>query len=120
MVLIGLEGAFWVFLMAMGLLIPSHVPSEPVFYILVLVAGILTGAAFPLAGGAFPGSGEALGSAAGKIDMADHAGAAIGAVLTGIVLVPSLGIPRTLFILALLKLSSLTLLTREKKKIRSV
>jgi len=107
--LIVLESLYWFFFLCMGLVIAFIMPGEIVFYLLVFLAGLLTGAEFPLAGGAYLASGTRLGKAAGKIDMADHAGAAFGALLIGLVLVPAIGIPRTLLILALLKLCSLTL-----------
>ena len=52
-----------------------------------------------------------MGRASGKVDMADYIGAALGSLITSVILVPRLGISQTLMVFALVKLSSLTLLT---------
>ena len=47
---------------------------------------------------------------AGATDSADHVGAFFGAILTGVVLLPILGVLGTCIILAVLNISSLVLL----------
>ena len=77
---------------------------------LVLVTGLLGGAAFALAGALQLGSTGRPGAAAGSIVGADHAGACLGALLCGILLVPVFGTAATAFLLAGIKLSSAALL----------
>jgi len=108
------EGAYWAFFLGMGILTARWFPTEILFYIIVFVAGFLTGAEFPLTGKAYLLGGGTTGEAAGRVNMADDVGAAIGAFLTGIVLVPALGIPITLYLLAFFKLTSLTLVKTSK------
>lgn len=65
---------------------------EGIIFSLVLLSGILTGASFPLAAARHLEVSRNAGTTAGWIDAADHYGAAAGAVLTGTLLVPLLGI----------------------------
>ncbi|MCX6999051.1 MAG: fused MFS/spermidine synthase [Candidatus Sumerlaeota bacterium] len=113
-ILLFTEGAYWVFFLGTGILIARWIPTEILFYLIVFGAGVLTGWEFPLAGKAYLLGGGTTGEAAGRVNMADNAGAAIGAFLTGIVLVPALGIPITLYLLAFFKLTSLTILKTSK------
>jgi spermidine synthase len=108
--LLYIDFAYWLFLIGMGLAIPYRVPPEILFYLLVITAGGLTGMAFPLAAKAYILSGAEVGRASGKIEMADYAGAAFGSLITGIVLIPALGIPVTFILLAMLKLTSFSLI----------
>ena len=62
--------------------------SEYLFMVLVVITGVLTGIEFPISSKLyFLRKGE-LGVTAGTIDSADHAGAFIGAILTGVLFVP--------------------------------
>jgi spermidine synthase len=72
----------------------------------VLVGGILGGAIFPLSANIILGEGRQTGGAAGSVDAADNVGACLGALLTGVVLVPAIGIASTCLVLALLKVLS--------------
>jgi spermidine synthase len=83
--------------------------------LLVLVTGALGGAAFALAGGLSLGAAGRPGSAAGLVVAADHAGACLGALLTGILLVPVLGTATAAVILAIMKLASAALLAIGKR-----
>jgi spermidine synthase len=74
--------------------------------LLVLLTGTLGGAAFALAGGLQLGATGRPGAAAGVVVAADHAGACLGALLTGVLLVPVLGIASTAVILGGMKLVS--------------
>ncbi len=95
-----------------GLASPAVV--EGVISALVVMTGVLGGGAFALAGGLRLGhrhalevdSAEARGRAAGWVVGADHIGACLGALGSGLVLVPVLGIPATAYLLAGLKLAS--------------
>lgn len=73
---------------------------------MVALTGVFGGLAFALAGGAQDSFSLEIGKAAGRLIWADHAGACIGALLTGILLVPSLGIPIAAYILVGMKLAS--------------
>ncbi len=73
---------------------------------LLLLAGLATGATFPVAAGVLLSAGRDAGRAAGAAECADHAGAAAAAVLTAVVLVPSLGVRGTCAALAALQVLS--------------
>ena len=78
--------------------------------IMVALTGVLGGAAFALAGALqLSRAGEAA-AAAGRINAADHAGACLGALLTGVVLVPVFGTIVTALLLGAVKLASASLL----------
>jgi spermidine synthase len=78
--------------------------------IMVALTGVLGGAAFALAGRLQLQTTGRPGSAAGTIVGADHAGACLGALLSGILLVPVFGTAAAAFILAGIKLTSVALL----------
>ena len=62
------------------------------FYLMVAGLGLLTGAAFPLANRLYADAGGSLGVASAVTDASDHLGAALGALLVGVVLLPVLGV----------------------------
>ena len=74
--------------------------------ILVAITGVLGGAAFALAAGLRSATAKDLATAAGSVDSADHAGACLGALLCGILLVPVFGTAAAAFLLAGVKLCS--------------
>jgi spermidine synthase len=74
--------------------------------IMVVLAGVLGGATFALAGRLQLGATGRIGAAAGSVVGADHAGACLGALLCGILLVPVLGTVTTALLLAGMKLVS--------------
>lgn len=76
------------------------------FLFLVLAAGILTGMEFPLVTGILIAKGGTSGLVAGIVDGLDHGGAALGALLTGTLLVPLLGISQSCLIIAAFKVCS--------------
>ena len=76
----------------------------------VVLTGLLGGAAFPLAGRLQLGFSGRIGAAAGGVVGADHAGACLGALLCGILLVPVFGTATAAFLLAGMKLVSAGLL----------
>ncbi len=84
--------------------------SPAAFVLLSPVAGFLTGVEFPLAARVSLAQGRAAGTTAGLLDAADHLGALAGAVCTGLLLVPALGIGRASSLVALLKCASLAAL----------
>jgi len=80
---------------------------------IMFFAGFATGAQFPLAVDLYlRGKDEKVGAGAGAVDSADHIGAALGAALTGVLLVPVFGIWATALLLALLKVVSGAVLLR--------
>jgi len=80
---------------------------EILIYVAVIVVGWGVGAEFPLANRLYCDAGGALGAAAAITDAADHLGAAAGALLVGVVLVPVLGMAAACAVLAALKLAGL-------------
>jgi spermidine synthase len=79
------------------------------FYYAVLsfVAGALAGLQFPLAGKLCRAQGGRMGRAAGALYAADLCGGCIAALLSGVFLVPVLGLGSSGMAIALFKLSSL-------------
>jgi len=95
----------------------------------LVAAGLLTGAMFPLAGRlhlaarrlrpaghAEPPTDGQIARTAGAIDAADHTGACLGALVTGVVLVPVLGVRQTTLIVAALALTALVLLITSRPR----
>ena len=75
-------------------LISAHggASSEALFFVLIAFTGVLTGAEFPLVGRILLTVNEGTGWVAGVIDGFDHLGACLGALVTGTLLVPLLGL----------------------------
>ncbi len=74
------------------------------------IAGVLTGLEFPLVNKLFMQSNKDMAVSAGVTYSADHIGAILGAILTGVIFVPLLGVFGTCLILAVLNMSSLALI----------
>ena len=90
---------------------PWHI--ELVIFSIVLVSGTVTGSAFPLiASRHLILSGNA-GVTSGWTDAADHFGAAAGAAMTGILLVPLLGIEKACLVLAIILAMPVLLMSAE-------
>jgi hypothetical protein len=102
--LIGVQAGVAVFSgLLVGLLwLPVTLP-EAGFALLAVVAGLLPGAAYPLA--AVLVGGEA--RAAGRLYAADLLGGALGAGLCAALLVPLLGLPQVCLLAALVGLAAL-------------
>ena len=75
--------------------------GQALLLLLVLAAGAGTGVVFPLSAHIAVLSGRSLARTAGSLDAIDHLGAALGAFLTGVILVPVLGRTTTCLLLAL-------------------
>jgi spermidine synthase len=84
---------------------------EVSFYLMVAWLGFLTGAAFPPANLIFTEAGGSLGTASAVTDASDHLGAALGALLIGVVLLPVLGVDGACALLAVLMAAGLMALT---------
>jgi len=78
---------------------------------LVLVSGLLGGSIVPLSAHIMTGERKGTGRVAGSVDAADHVGACIGALVTGVVLIPAIGITLTCVLIAILKLLSCAFLS---------
>lgn len=78
--------------------------------LLVAGSGLLGGAAFALAGGLQLAATGRAGAAAGNVVGADHAGACLGALFTGVLLVPIFGTAATALLLVGMKIISAALL----------
>jgi len=83
--------------------------NEGIFYMMIFVSGFLTGGEFPLVGRVLLSCEMKLGKSAGIVNSADHLGAMCGAFITGVVLVPVLGIVQACLVLAIMKLCSFAL-----------
>jgi len=82
--------------------------SEPFFFMILTGVGILAGCEFPLAADLYRKEGQDdAARASAVIDSTDHLGACAGALITGIILMPLLGILCTGLFLATLKAASL-------------
>ncbi|MFQ5862065.1 MAG: fused MFS/spermidine synthase [Candidatus Brocadiales bacterium] len=96
----------------------QYAGSEAFFMLLIVIPGIITGLEFPIASRIYLEEEVDSGRTAGMVNSADHVGAFLGAILTGIVLVPILGIAGTCTIIAALNGASLALLIALVIKIR--
>jgi spermidine synthase len=67
---------------------------------LLLAAGVVTGGVFPVAAQVRLAAGDDAGEAAGRLETADHVGAAVAALLGAVLFVPLLGIAGTAWLLA--------------------
>ena len=79
------------------------------FVFAFLLCGLFTGCYFPLAAGRLADSAFETRTAGSKLEIADHLGAAAGAFLTGLAIVPVLGTKATLLVFALLLASNVPL-----------
>jgi len=84
--------------------------SNILFFILTICIGIIVGAIFPLALSLHHSDKGNMGKTAGKINAADHLGAAFGAFFSGAILLPILGMNRCCMLLAVLSFFTALLL----------
>jgi len=114
--LIAVQAAVAVYSGLFPLILSLPIPAPAlVFPLLALLAGALTGMAFPLAVALRLRSGQALvrgsaGRVAGSLYGADLVGGCLGALLSAVLLVPVLGIPQTCVAVALVGLAGLLVL----------
>ena len=80
----------------------SVLTIEILFPLLTALAGFLGGLHFPLANHAFLAEDTEVGRTAGLINGIDLLGTSVGVLLAGIVILPILGIPKTLYFVAAL------------------
>jgi len=67
---------------------------------LLLAAGVVTGAVFPMASAMRLATGEGAGDVAGRLETADHVGAAVAALVGAVLFIPTLGFARCAWLLA--------------------
>ncbi|MDY6878564.1 MAG: hypothetical protein SWK90_20490 [Chloroflexota bacterium] len=106
--LIAVQVAVAVYSGLFPLILSLPIPAPPlVFPLLALLAGTLTGMAFPLAVALTQGSADRV---AGMLYGADLVGGCVGALLAAVLFVPVLGIPQTCAAVALVGLAGLLVL----------
>ncbi len=88
-----------------GVLEPMHLIFASVF----ILCGLCSGCYFPIAARQLAVVGFEAGQAGSKLETADHLGASLGGVVTGLVLVPVFGAKVTLFLFIALILANLPL-----------
>ena len=69
---------------------------------LLLAAGVVTGGLFPIAAEVRLSAGDGAGEAAGRLETADHVGAATAALLGAVLFIPLLGATGSVWLLAAL------------------
>lgn len=74
---------------------------------LLLAAGLVTGALFPVAAGVLIAARRDAGATASILESADHVGAALAALIAGVVFVPALGLAGTAWLVAALQACAL-------------
>jgi spermidine synthase len=74
---------------------------------LLLAAGVVTGALFPVAAGVLLAAKRGVRATASSVEAADHAGAAIAALAGGVLFIPVLGLTGSAWLLAVLQAASL-------------
>ncbi|MFO0795056.1 MAG: hypothetical protein U0586_13480 [Candidatus Brocadiaceae bacterium] len=113
-ILIVLQGAIGVYAFILPFIISIlyfySTIAEIGLILLIGIAGIMTGLEFPLVNKILIQSRRDIAMSAGATDSADHVGAFFRAILTGVVLLPILGVLGRCIILAALNTSSLVLL----------
>jgi spermidine synthase len=84
-------------------------PTHFVFAIAFVLCGLCSGCYFPIAARELADLGFEAGQAGSKLETADHIGASLGGLLTGLVLVPVFGTRATLLVFIVLILANLQL-----------
>lgn len=97
----------------------SWIGSNVIFFILPAIAGFIGGFQFPLANKIYLGRREEVGRVAGLSYGVDLFGSCLGALLTGAILIPILGIPRTCLAISLINLAVLPGLFIRKKSVQT-
>ena len=84
--------------------------AEYLYYLLIFSIALFAGMEFPLICHMLVLSNYDSGYVAGRVDALDHTGACAGALFTGIILMPVLGINTTCLVMAFLKLTCICFL----------
>jgi predicted membrane-bound spermidine synthase len=85
----------------------AGLPSELIHGLLLLAAGLVTGATFPTAAGVLQSVGGEVGTTASRLERADHVGAAVAALVCGVVYIPVLGLVGTAWLLVAIEVAAL-------------
>jgi Na+-translocating ferredoxin:NAD+ oxidoreductase RnfG subunit len=85
---------------------PAEQWTHLIFGSAFVLCGLCTGCYFPLAARGLADSGFEAGQAGSKLEMADHIGASAGGLLTGLILVPVLGVKLTILVFILFILAN--------------
>jgi spermidine synthase len=88
-------------------------------FLLMVLTGLMTGAQYPVLVARLRGGDRRIGFPAGRIYVLDLAGAVLGAALAGIVLLPTIGLARTILLMAVVKAGSLLLILAWQRKLTS-
>jgi predicted membrane-bound spermidine synthase len=88
----------------------SWLGSNILFLVLPVLAGFIGGFQLPLANKIYLGKEREVGSAAGLSYGSDLLGSCLGALLTGALLIPIIGIPKTCLLIAVMNSAVLILL----------
>jgi Na+-translocating ferredoxin:NAD+ oxidoreductase RnfG subunit len=83
---------------------PAEEWTHVVFGVAFVLCGLCAGSYFPLAANQLASTGVETGKAGSKLETADHLGASVGGLMTGLILVPVLGAKTTLFVFILVLL----------------
>jgi len=87
--------------------------SFSIYIFLFFISGTLAGSSYPLAGKVLQDKNIRLLNMAGSLEALDHWGASLAAIITGIILIPLLGIYKTLLLLSVLSLAVFMLIGLE-------
>lgn len=98
---------------------PETNVSQLIIFGSMITIGFLTGMEYPLAVNLADSSGRAVSSTAGRFYAFDLFGAFLGAILTAVVFIPTIGIKNTLLITMVIKSGSLLLVYMGKKTFSS-
>ncbi|MDD5173422.1 MAG: hypothetical protein PHV48_01170 [Candidatus Omnitrophica bacterium] len=104
--LMALQGDLILFSVLLGVIFSRFCPDS-LFPVLSVIAGSIGGAQFAIANNILLGRNRNAGKVGGLSYGVDLFGSFLGALLTGVFLIPILGIPRTCFAVALINLSVL-------------
>ena len=88
---------------------PGEQWTHLIFAVAFVLCGLCAGCYFPLAARQLADSAFETGQAGSKLETADHLGASVGGVMTGLALVPVLGTRQALFVFVLLILANVPL-----------
>ena len=107
--LIAVQGDFMIFSILLGAMFSKFCPNF-FFPVLSVIAGSIGGVQFTLANKVLLGRSNDIGKVGGISYGIDLFGSFFGALLTGVFLIPILGIPKTCFAVALINLAALVML----------
>lgn len=106
-----LTGLLYLFILSW----PETIVSQLIIFGSMVTIGFLTGMEYPVAVNLADSSGRAVSSTAGRFYAFDLFGAFLGAILTAVVFIPTIGIKNTLLITMAIKSGSLLLVHMGRK-----